>query len=138
LSDSAREKGGKPKDEKKSFGRPLSFPQRQHHKKSISDGTSQNKKRYVIQTLQSRSSNVISSEAIRTFIKCCQSGVTLEKTSSQDFPTKTNPNRSRNNKEPTMAKENMEVTGQGRPMKAEESDEPRTIYWVMPSYAEPF
>ena len=27
LSDSAREKGGNPKSEKKSFGRPLSFPQ---------------------------------------------------------------------------------------------------------------
>ena len=37
-----------------------------------------------------------------------------------------------------MAKEDMEEKGRGRAMKAEESDEPRTIYWVMPSYAEPF
>ena len=49
MSDVAREKGGKPKNEKKSFGRQRSFQQRQ---KSFSHDTSQ--KRYE----QSRSSKL--------------------------------------------------------------------------------
>ena len=36
-------------------------------------------------------------------------------------------------------KEDLEEKGRGRTMKAEEeSNKPRTIYWVMPSYTQPF
>ena len=37
-----------------------------------------------------------------------------------------------------MAREAMEEKGRGGPMEAEESSEAKTIYLVMPSYAEPF
>ena len=65
-------------------------------------------------------------------------GLPWEKLHPRIFLQKPTPTEAETTKSTTMAKENMEETGQGRSMKAEESDEPRTIYWVMPSYAEPF
>ena len=70
MSDSVREKGGKPENKKKSFGRPLSFPQRLPYKQPFPDGTSPNKKRYVLWAFQSRSSIIISSAKIQRYVKC--------------------------------------------------------------------
>ena len=74
--ESAKEKGRKAKSEKKSFGRPLSFPQRQNYKLPFPHRTSPNKKRYVLWAFQSRSSNFTSSATIHRRVKCCHTGVT--------------------------------------------------------------
>jgi hypothetical protein len=109
-SDSAREKGRKPLNKKKLFGRPWSFPQRQHNK-PVPHGTSPNKERYVRKSFQSRSSNTTFQEAIQQLVKCCHTGATKGKTLSRAFPTKISLSKNSRKRDKNRGRKNL---GKGR------------------------